>query len=401
MRDDLHVITNLIDKHLKGEVWGEDQAILEDWLKEEKNRLFFEEITDREKLQKKMVQYYLLKSQKAEVKDQFKERLREKGYVINIKRFWNWQRSVAAACAFLLLSFAVYKALNRKEHPIAKGETQAKRYKNDVNPGSNAATLILADGKKILIDSSVNGNIAKQRNVQIVKENGNIIYRFSGTKKTDEVEYNEMQTANGEQYQLVLADGTKVWMNAASSIKFPTTFIGNERRVEVNGELYFEVTKNTKTPFIVQHGDMSVRVTGTEFNVNTYDNEKSMLTTLVRGSVKVTVRETHGEKVQMLSPGQQAAVEKEGKINLVKDADVDEATAWKDGRFAFQGASIETIMRQIERWYNVQVHYEGTVNTVFRVNVPRNVPVSQLLEMMEMTKDVKFKIDGKTITVMP
>jgi ferric-dicitrate binding protein FerR (iron transport regulator) len=235
-------------------------------------------------------------------------------------------------------------------------------------------------------------------NVNVVKmPNGELAYKGS----SENIEYNTLSNPRGSKViSLVLADGSKVWLNAASTLKYPTAFVGNERKVEVSGEAYFEVSHNAAMPFIVDKGETSVRVLGTHFNVNAYDDESSVNVTLLEGSVKVV----KGNEDILISPGQQAEVFNNivpSNPIEVHTADVDETMAWKNGLFSYKGADIETIMRQVSRWYNVDVVIEKPVKEKFYAQVSRNTDVSNLLKMLEATKAVHFKIEGKMITVMP
>jgi ferric-dicitrate binding protein FerR (iron transport regulator) len=266
---------------------------------------------------------------------------------------------------------------------------------NDVSPGKTGAILTLATGQKILLDSALNGSVAQQGNVSVIKKNGELVYSIVGND-TDIV-YNTMTTPNGRQFNLVLADGSKVWLNAASSITFPTKFIGKERRVTITGEAYFEVAHNAAMPFIVEKGNASVLVLGTHFNVNAYDDENEISVTLLEGSVKVRI----GSINNTIKPGQQAQFKKDGKIILVSDVDIDNVVAWKNGRIHFQGANIESVMRQMSRWYDVEIVYNKKLDDLFYADIPRTTMLSDVLKALELTKGVHFKIEGKKVIVIP
>jgi ferric-dicitrate binding protein FerR (iron transport regulator) len=193
----------------------------------------------------------------------------------------------------------------------------------------------------------------------------------------------------------VLADGTKVWLNAASSLRFPAAFAGKERIVELNGEGYFEVAKNASMPFHVRVHDMDVQVLGTHFNINAYTDETAMRTTLLEGSVQVS----QGEQTQLLTPGQQAAASQNGQIQLADGVDVEEVMAWKNGMFQFQGADLETILRQAARWYDIDVEYKQRISDRFSGQISKNVNLSQLLKILELTGKVHFEIEGRKIIV--
>ena len=309
-------------------------------------------------------------------------------------RFTIWKRIAAAVIIIALGTGTYFFLINKGQKEIAKTGND-NQYKSDIAPGGNKATLKLADGSTIILDSTQNGIISQQGNAKVLKlDNGQLAYNTSGAAK--EVLYNTVSTPRGGQYQLTLADGSKVWLNAASSIRFPASFTGNERKVEITGEAYFEVAKNPAMPFTVAVNGMNVEVLGTHFNINSYTDEGAIKTTLLEGAVKVN----KGSVMAMLSPGQQAQLTTNGQIGVTKNIDVDEVMAWKNGVFNFTEADIENIMRQISRWYDVDVAYQGSISKeTFSGIVGRNRNVSQVLKIMEQA-GVKFKIEAKKIIVM-
>ncbi|HJU45510.1 MAG TPA: FecR domain-containing protein [Chitinophagaceae bacterium] len=268
------------------------------------------------------------------------------------------------AAAIILLAGATIAIVVSSDRRSAKSGTDlSKRFKNDVAPGGNKATLTLADGRTIVLDSTQNGTIATQGGSSIIKlSNGQIRYDLKGLSQGS-VSWNTLSTPRGGTYQITLPDGSKVWLNAESSITYPVAFTGNERRVElVDGEAYFEVAKDSKRPFIVSVDDnMEVEVLGTHFNVNAYEDEEVIKTTLVEGKVKVNKSNKSNESL-LLIPGQQAKVNIENEtITVINDVDTEEAIAWKEGLFYFEDDDIKTVMRQLARWYDVEVEYEGKV----------------------------------------
>ena len=303
---------------------------------------------------------------------------------------------VASAAAVILVIGGIYMLKVESAH--TKKIIAAKPlYKNDVAaPAKNKAVLTLADGKTINVDSAGNGEFAQQGNMHIVKQADGII-AYKGNNAT-EVVYNTLTVPKGSKpFKLKLSDGTDVWLNVSSSITYPTAFTGNERKVVITGEAYFEVMHNAAMPFIVKQANknLEVHVLGTHFNVNTYDDEKSMNVTLLEGSVNITSNQNN----ILLSPGQQAQVNNNG-IKKINNANLDEVMAWKNGTFYFDGADIRTIMRQAEKWYNVDVVYKDDINYSFVANISRDVNVSQLLNILQLTDLVHFKIEGNKITVM-
>lgn len=305
-------------------------------------------------------------------------------------------RIAAAAIIILMLVGGVYwfTSKSRNNNLVS---TQKPVIKNDIAPGKEGAILTLDNGQQIILDSAQNGSIAQQGNSLVIKEGGQLSILKTANNSTNEVVYNKMSTPNGRQYKLVLADGSAIWLNAASSIRFPTSFNGNERKVTLTGEAYFEVAHNVKQPFIVSVNGMEVKVLGTHFNINSYDDEASIRTTLLEGSIQINKNTTSA----LLQPGQQARMGKEGKIKIINDADVEEAIAWKEGKFQFNRAEIHTVMRQIARWYDVDVEYWGTVTSHFGGTISRDVNLLQVLNMLHLTGEVKFDIQDKKIVVMP
>ena len=314
-----------------------------------------------------------------------------------------WFR-VAAAAVLLVGAFALYNIAGKNNSPkeeIVKTNIE----KQDIAPGGNKAVLTLADGSQIILDSAANGNLASQGNVKVIKlDNGQLAYTTSGT--TTEVLYNTVSTPRGGQYNLTLADGSRVWLNAASSLRYPASFSGNERKVELTGEGYFEVAPLTpkggqKMPFIVNvAGKGEVEVLGTRFNINAYADESSINTTLLEGKVKVTPV-TNSQLVtqnsQLLSPGQQAQIS--NGIKVINNVDTDPIVAWKTGLFYFVRADVKTIMRQIGRWYDVDVQFEGDISKkTFSAIVNRSNNISEVLKIMKEA-GIQFRIVDKKIIV--
>lgn len=312
------------------------------------------------------------------------------------RRYLTWTRFAVAASILILISVgSFYWISDFSKKEIIKKEIASKYIKNDIAPGTNKAILTLGDGSSLILDDAHKGIIAQQANTKIVKlGNGRLAYDVVRVNP-DKILYNTISTPRGGKYQLVLPDGSNVILNAASSIRFPVAFTGNERKVEVMGEAYFEVTKDKNRPFKVAVKDMNIEVLGTHFNIKAYDNEKLIKTTLLEGAVKVS----KGEIVATLSPGEQAQLNSQGKIKIDKNANINEEVAWIKGWFVFNATDIEEIMRQISRWYDVDIVYEGRISKeTFSGMVNRNSNVSQVLKIMEQA-GVKFKIEGREIIV--
>jgi transmembrane sensor len=340
----------------------------------------------------------------------------EKSRVALMRKSPVW-RYAAAAVILLLIGTGGYFRFFYQVHPV-NAQSQAARFKNDVKPGGGKAVLTLANGSKIVLDSAGNGQIAQQGGVGVEHlGSGGLAYRVQTTKPTA-VLYNTLETPRGGIYQLRLPDGTKVWLNSGSSIRYPVFFAGNLREVELRGEAYFEVAKNASAPFKVKiNRKAEVEVLGTEFDVDAYENEPSIKTTLLEGSVRmaealsaplVGVNTSKEKPSVVLKPGQQAqliARENAGnggvQLKINNDVDLEEVTAWKNGLFRFNGESIETIMQNAARWYDVDVVYKTDNKLSFVATISRDVPISKLLKLLELTDRVHFQIDGKKITVLP
>ncbi|WP_114939121.1 FecR family protein [Mucilaginibacter endophyticus] len=313
--------------------------------------------------------------------------------------YFKW---VAAASVVLILGIAgvfVSKITGNK------AATQ-QLAKNDIPPGGNKAILTLANGKKISLTDAGNGQIANQNGIKVTKAaNGQLVYTIidrsenlpgaAGSNQINTSDFNTIETPKGGQYQVVLPDGSKVWLNAYTSLKFPVSFNSQkERRVELSGEAYFEVTHNKELPFRVVTSRQTVEVLGTHFNVNAYTDDAVTKTTLLQGSVRVTAADS---KV-ILIPGQQARLT---NTLDVSEANTTEAIAWKNGYFNFDDEKLENIMRSVSRWYNVDVVFEdqSLKKETFGAVTTRFANITTLLKMMEQTGDARFSIQGNTITV--
>jgi transmembrane sensor len=314
------------------------------------------------------------------------------------RRIRLWPRIAAAASILLFLSFGTYFILNKKPT-----QQIVKNQKQEIVPGINKATLTLANGQKIILTRGLNGRLAQQGNTLVqVNSNKSIIYTASAanTSLAAQMQFNTLSTVRGEQspYPLVLADGTKVWLNAESSITFPTSFSGKERVVKITGEAYFEVVHDALHPFKVKVGDQTIEDLGTQFNINAYLDEPYMKTTLINGKVKIT----EGSQVTLLKPGFQAVVSPSGSSITVQAADLDQVMAWKNGNFEFEGTPLKDIMRQISRWYDVDISYKGTIEDAeFGGSISRSKNINEILSVLETTKGVHFKLEGRRILVMP
>jgi hypothetical protein len=306
-------------------------------------------------------------------------------------------RAVAAALIIGISIIAFTFLLQNKEQKKFASSNKPARPATDMSPGTNKAMLTLGNGSTIILDS-ISGTLGKDGGIDIVKKgDGQVEYQDDNIQHNQSAVYNTISTPRGGQYEVALADGTNVWLNASSSIRFPVQFNDSIREVEMTGEVYFEVAHNPSKPFRVKVKDNYINVLGTHFNVMAYDDEPSINTTLLQGSVKVESQNSS----RLISPGQEAIAERSGSIKIIKDADVEEAIAWKNGYFQFNRSDIKSIMHQVERWYDADVRYAGDVKLHFTGQVSRSVNVSELLRKLELTNEVHFKIEGKRITVLP
>jgi transmembrane sensor len=315
---------------------------------------------------------------------------------------------MAAAAVLLFVVCSLWFVVDRRSANMPG--TGPVAVVHDLVPGSNKAVLTLADGTKITLDSAANGAIAQQGSIKVVKmDEGKLAYSGEpGAGSQESMQYNTMTTPRGGQYQLTLPDGTKVWLNAASSITYPVAFNEKQRKVKIAGEAYFEVSRNKEKPFIVDvDGKQLVEVLGTHFNINSYANEEAIKTTLLEGKVKVSA--ISGSRLstrdyRLLSPGEQAILGSvEGttnyKLQTTNNINIDNVMAWKNGLFEFDETDIQSVMRQMERWYDVEVVFEGAVTQHFNGSISRQVNASKVLNMLEKTGGVRFSIEGKKVIV--
>jgi ferric-dicitrate binding protein FerR (iron transport regulator) len=337
--------------------------------------------------------------------------------IVPLKIRRTWIKWVAAACIILVTGYVLWVTSGKPRNGSPKTEVAQT---HDLSaPKETRAVITLANGQKVYLDSVENGTIATETGVNVVKtEDGKIAYKpvtLSGVEAST-VTYNSLSNPRGSKViSLTLSDGTRVWLNAESSLKYPTAFTANTREVEITGEAYFEVKHNAKQPFKVHLPNGSVvEDIGTSFNINTYSDEDNIRTTLIEGSVRVTPLSPAGggelsaspdrkrpgvDRGVILKPGQQAELTRNSQLITHNSPDLEEVMAWKNGKFSYSNTDLPTIMRQMARWYDVEVIYQDPINDRYTVDIPRTVPVSQLFKFIEMSGGVHFKIEGKRITV--
>ena len=335
--------------------------------------------------------------EKSAMEAQLRERILQKTKsrpAIRTMHWWQW-----AAAAVVLFAVAGAFFFRRPAQKATMAVKPATTQPANINPGTQKALLTLANGNVVVLDSNLNGTFAIQGNMRVTRQNGRLQYIAAADKAAQPAEvYNTITTPRGGQYQLVLGDGTKVWLNAASLLRFPAGFTGATRDVEIKGEAYFEVAKDAAHPFRVFAGGAVVRVLGTHFNINAYDDENTIATTLLEGSVKMVKNEAES----ILKPGDQAQLDKSGRINLLHDVNVQQVVAWKDGFFQFDNAGIKTVMRQLSRWYDVEVEYRGAIDPAmsFDGKMGRDLRLQQVLKILQKS-EVHFAIEGRNIIVVP
>lgn len=380
----------LLEKFHTGTASPEELTELENWYKELRltDKLFTEE-SGSEKLKEDMLL-------------QFRRRLAGQDKPAIPMRGRPWYRIAAAAAAILILSVTIFY-ITRTANPAPVVQHNLPDSAGDVLPGGNHATLTLANGTSILLDTAKRGGLAQQGISAIHKPgDGLLVY-----EKTDaanvETGMNTIRTPRGGQYQVQLPDGTKVWLNAASSIQFPVSFAADQRKVTISGEVYFEASPSPsggggkgKIPFVVEiAGRGEVEVLGTHFNINAYDDEAAVKTTLLEGKVKVS---NINNQSKILSPGQQAQIIND-QLAIINEADVEEAVAWKNGLFKFNDADLQTMLRQAARWYDIDVEIRGNdPGERFRGKISRDVKLSEFLRILEVNQ-ISFQIEGKKIII--
>jgi transmembrane sensor len=367
-------IEALFDRYNEGKETEDDRQIMESWYLHRAGK-YFSEYTLTERL---------------EDADAVRDRLLKE--IRPLKRVTLWPRIAAAAVFLLVIGAGVFTYLTQTTYRISSIE--------DVTPGKNAATLLLANGSKISLSDVAVGKLTEQDGALIEKTgNGELVYQSMGAAE-NKISYHTLMTANGEQYMLRLPDGTKVWLNAGTQLRFPASFKGlNNREVFLSGEAYFEVVKNRRQPFIVKSTGQRVQVLGTHFNINSYANEPNSKTALLEGSVRIQTFAKDGVTTadKLLLPGEQAIVSP-SRIKI-EEMIPGNAVAWKEGLFRFEKADIKMVMRQLQRWYDITVIYEGEVPQVsFSGNLHRNLNLSEALRVLEHL-GIKFKLNERKLTI--
>jgi transmembrane sensor len=392
MDKEAHRIAYLIAGFIKQTLTEGEHDELDDWVNaSDRNMQLFEDLTDEDNLAANMAWMEQVQTEHSFSQLQESGAFQQPAKRIKLNPVWI---AAAASVALLVGSYLIFK--NTKTNTASANE-MAKTDTPEFRPGGNRATLTLSNGTVVNLTTAKNGLLKNENGSDILKaKDGTIVYEPDGTQNVASA-LNTLSTPVGGQYQVKLPDGTMVWLNAASTLIYPARFSEKERNVEINGEAYFEVAKNEKQPFRVLLSDNStVTVLGTHFNVMSYDNEAAKEVSLLEGHVSVS----KGNLTKKLEPGMQATIEG-GNITEQSGVDMEEVTGWKNGFFVFHDAPIEAIMRQVERWYDAKVVYQGKLTQLFNATVSRNEPLPELLRLLELNGYVHFKTVNKTIYVLP
>ena len=376
---------NLLDKYLSGQASDQEQQLLKEYYKR-LDALSELELTEQEE---ETFQQTILQNIRARIDNA------EQAEKLSTRRSYKiWY---AAASILLVLSIGGYFYFNKIE-PVAP--PMAKTSGQEISPGSNKAILTLSDGKEIVLTNAADGVLASQGATKIIKKaNGELAYKAENDAagSSPQPVYNTLTIPRGGQYQVILPDGTKVLLNSASSLTYPAQFRGRQRNISLKGEAYFEVAKNKTMPFVVKANGVQIRVLGTHFNISAYDDDATVKTTLLEGSVSIN----NGKATALLSPEQQGVA----KIGLnaisVQKANLDEVMGWTKGHFVFADLSIKEVMKIVGRWYDIEVEYRGNVQTKrFGGTTSRYDNITELLDYMKITGGVNYRIQGRRVILM-
>lgn len=401
---DFERIADLVFRSLSGPLTDAEQQELAAWIAvSDRNREWYERIQGEEYLRQSFLSF---RGDQAEVsKARVLDRI--EGALVTGKRVHILRTAWFKYAAAIIILFGIGAYLWNKQNNSSI-TTQQVAVEKDILPGGQKAILTLADGRKIILDSVKNGQLAQQGGTSIYKsQDGLVSYEKNDLPSTPKhlTEYNTISTPRGGEYKIVLSDGTIVWLNAVSSITFPTTFGDSARRVSISGEAYFEVAKNAHAPFkVIINNEAEVEVLGTHFNVNAYEDETAIRTTLLEGRVRViNLHQTQSRTT--LAPGTQAAIfRNSGKPNIieVKAANIDQVMAWRNGKFNFQGKELKEAMKELVRWYEIEIVYEKDVpRIVFEGKMDRRLKLSQVLNGLQ-DMGVEFKlIENRRLIIGP
>lgn len=379
-------------QYMRGELSEEDARAFLSYLKSGADRVLIQELI-QEALDDPVDQELLRNTDLLLVLDNTWEQLHHRINKPKMRTLTFWKNAGAVAAAVAGILILSWWFVDRADNVPMQASIE-----ESILPGKQSATLMLSDGQQIQLQGASNGPIADEMGIRISKSSdGQLIYEI-GQNSEAVTGHHVLSTTKGETYRIKLPDGTQVWLNAASALKYPASFaLQGTREVELTGEAYFEVAKDAKRPFVVRSAGQHIQVLGTHFNVNSYTDEPSVRTTLVEGLVEVT---SASQKLQ-LHPGQQSSLTSNGRLKL-QTVDTAPIIAWTNHEFMFDGDDIESVMRKIARWYNIEVIFEGKKTTEkFGGGISRFDDVKQVLSLLEKTGGVHFRIDGKTLYVLP
>jgi transmembrane sensor len=405
-------LVELISKNVQGTQTEKEAEELSTWINESDENYqlydYFQRkrnvITDMVKMRKSEIAKLRGKPDFDNALDEYYSKSREaSGHPSPVVRRirWSYIRLVAAVSLIFVIGLGIWKYGSFSKDASKRNLVIAKA--GDLLPGGDKAILTLSDGKKIVLDKTAKGQIASQGIVNVIKnDSASVSYskqplNHKPSRRSEEEQFNVIETPRGGQYQVVLPDGTKVWLDAASSIRFPVSFPDNERLVTVTGQVFFEVSKDKDRPFKVNAGSQIVEVLGTDFNVRAYqDEEAAIKTTLLNGSIRVLA---DNDKM-IVRPGEATIFRQNQGLRLLTNIDTGDDIAWTKGQFEFNRASIETVMGELSRWYDVKVVYEGKPARTFSGEISRNNKASDVLAVLKASGGVDFKIEGNVITVL-
>lgn len=392
-------IDELILKFRNGTITPNEHSVLMGWINKSKvNREIFENLTNKEWITDELDKMYEFEENAGW--DTIVASLKHSKRVAQRKRKKRFQMVAAVLLVALGIGLLFYKTPDQTIPD--RNLSQKERFGAEIMPPeTNQAILTLSNGKKIIVRNDPKRElIIRVADLTLKTDDGRIVYKDNTNPGKETVTQNTLFVPGGSKpLQLILADGTKTWINGGSSLTFPSQFIGTERKIKMTGEVFFKVAKNKHLPFRVMANGTETEALGTQFNINAYADQSNTKITLVEGSIKVEKRASKLLVTSLIvKPNQQVVAEK--GLTLIKETNIEEITAWRDGQFYFEGADIKAVMNQISKWYNVDVVYKGTVTSSFVMKIAKDVPLSEILKIMEMTDLVRFKREGNKIIVM-
>ncbi|MDP9040975.1 MAG: FecR domain-containing protein [Bacteroidota bacterium] len=378
-------IAYLINGYMRDKLTASEHEELDEWVAASmRNQQLFEELTDPANISKWMKWKEKLDSKAALKKLRERLGIKKKQVSAGSRNYWLYGLVAASVLGAIIIGIYRIKKTETPQIPIAASQ-------KDLPPGGKHAVLVMDNGPAILLDTLNSGDVIPDRGIRINTDSACLNYSVSELKNI-QTRFDKLTTPAGGEYEVRLSDGTRVWLNAFSTLKYPEQFSDSVRKVELTGEAYFEVANDAVHPFIVLARDHEVRVLGTHFDVNNYPDNQNIVVTLAEGSVNLDWR-------AILKPGQEGRIDPVGKI-ATGPADLEMAMAWKEGQFIFKMIPLEEVMKQVSHWYNAKIVYQDNITEHFNARIPRNVSVSRLLHLLEATGQVHFKIEDRIITVM-